>query len=96
MVVSVVTREVSDDANAFTVPDRSVWLRVSRIDRVYAYHASTDGSAWRLVRVFTLGPDVAGHRIGFEAQSPTGDGCAVTFTDVRFAGRRLADLRDGS
>lgn len=32
MVVSVVCRGVSDDANAFTVPGRSVWLRVSRLD----------------------------------------------------------------
>lgn len=96
MVVSVVTREVSDDANAFTVPDRSVWLRVSRIGGVYAFHASTDGTSWRLVRVFTLGGDVSGHRIGFEAQSPTGDGCAVTFTGIGFAARRLTELRDGS
>ncbi|MET8151546.1 DUF1349 domain-containing protein [Actinoplanes sp. NPDC049668] len=96
MVVSVVTRGVSDDANAFTVADRSVWLRVSRVDRVYSYHSSTDGSTWRLIRVFALGDDVSGHRIGFEAQSPTGDGCAVTFSDIRFAARRLADLRDGS
>lgn len=96
MVVSVVTRGVSDDANAFTVAEQSVWLRVSRIDHVYAYHASTDGSAWRLIRVFTLGADVSGHRIGFEVQSPTGDGCAVNFADIRFAGLRLADLRDGS
>ena len=29
MVVSVVTRGVSDDANAFMVTGRSVWLRVS-------------------------------------------------------------------
>ena len=28
MVVSVVTRDFSDDANAFVVPDRSLWLRV--------------------------------------------------------------------
>ena len=55
MVVSVVTRDVSDDANAFVVPDRSVWLRVSRVDHVYAFHASTDGRTWRLIRVFTLG-----------------------------------------
>ncbi len=96
MVVSVVTRGVSDDANAFTVPDRSVWLRVSRIDRVYAYHASTDGTTWRLVRVFTLGDQVSGHRIGFEAQSPTGEGCTVNFSDIRFTRDRLAELRDGS
>jgi hypothetical protein len=96
MVVSVVTREVSDDANAFTVPERSVWFRVSRIGRVYAYHASTDNATWRLIRVFTMGDDLSAHRIGFEAQSPTGDGCAVTFADIQFTTERLADLRDGS
>ena len=96
MVVSVVTREVSDDANAFVVPDRSVWLRVSRLDRVYAYHASTDATTWELVRVFSLGSAVAEHQIGFEAQSPTGGGCTVAFDQIRFAPQRLADLRDGS
>ena len=96
MVVSVVTRDVSDDANAFVVPDCSVWLRVSRGDHVYAFHASTDGQAWRLIRVFTLGASIGGHRIGFEAQSPTGDGCVVTFDDIRFTTDRLEDLRDGS
>lgn len=96
MVVSVVTRGVSDDANAFTVPDPSVRLRISRVDRVYAFHASTDGTTWQLVRVFTMGDGVSEHRIGFEAQSPTGDGCTVNFTDIRFAPQPLADLRDGS
>lgn len=96
MVVSVVTRGVSDDANAFVVPQRSVWLRVSRIDRVYAYHASTDGTTWQMVRVFSLGDAVSDHQVGFEAQSPTGDGCTVTFDGIRFTQQRLADLRDGS
>ncbi len=96
MVVSVVTRGVSDDANAFVVDDRTVWLRVSRMDRAYAYHASTDGRTWQLVRVFRLADDTAGHRIGFEAQSPTGDGCTVTFDRISFTAQRLADLRDGS
>jgi len=96
MVVSVVTRGVSDDANAFVVGERSVWLRVSRTDGVYAYHASTDGKSWTLVRVFSLGDQVSAQRIGFEAQSPTGDGCTVTFDDIRFTRQRLEDLRDGS
>lgn len=96
MVVSVVTLGLSDDANAFVVGERSVWLRVARVDRVYAYHASTDGTTWRLVRVFSLGDAVAEHRLGLEVQSPTGDGCRVRFADVRFAEERLAELRDGS
>lgn len=96
MVVSVVTRGVSDDANAFVVPDRTVWLRVSRIGRVYAYHASTDGQRWRMIRIFALDDELERHRIGFEAQSPTGDGCPVTFDRIRYTPERLADLRDGS
>ena len=96
MVVSVVTRGVSDDANAFVVAERSVWLRLSRLDRAYAYHASTDAKTWTFVRAFSLGEALTGHRIGFEAQSPTGEGCTVTFDDVRFTRQRLTDLRDGS
>jgi uncharacterized protein len=96
MVVSVVTRGSSDDANAFVVPDRSVWLRVSRVDRVYAYSASTDAMTWQLVRVFSLGDAVADHQLGFEARSPTGDGCTVTFDQSGFTRQRVQDLRDGS
>lgn len=96
MVVSVVTVGVSDDANSFVVDGSSVWLRVSRVGRVYAYHASTDGVDWALVRVFTLGDALAEHRVGLEAQSPTGDGCTVRFADVVFRAERLHDLRDGS
>lgn len=96
MVVSVVTREVSDDANAFVVDGRSVWLRVSRIDHAYAYHASLDGRTWRMIRFFALDHPTGTASVGFEAQSPTGDGCAVTFDHIRFTQERLADLRDGS
>jgi uncharacterized protein len=96
MIVSVVCRGVCDDANAFTVPGRSAWLRVSRIDRAYAYHASLDGKTWQMIRVFILGEQTAHDRIGFEGQSPTGDGCSVTFDEIRFSPERLADLRDGS
>jgi regulation of enolase protein 1 (concanavalin A-like superfamily) len=101
MIVSVVCRGVSDDANAFTVPGRSAWLRVSRIDRAYAYHASLDGKTWQMIRVFALTgqtsrDQTSRDRIGFEGQSPTGDGCSVTFDEIRFLPARLADLRDGS
>ncbi len=96
MVVSVVCRGVSDDANAFVVPGRSVWLRVSRIDRVYAYHASLDGVFWQMIRVFVLDEEASRVRIGFEGQSPTGDGCSVAFDEIRFLPERLTDLRDGS
>ena len=95
MVVSVVTRGVSDDANSFTVDGREVWLRIARMGDELAFHASTDGHRWELVRHFAL--DDPGELLaGFEAQSPTGEGCEVTFSDIRFEQRRLQDLRSGA
>jgi regulation of enolase protein 1 (concanavalin A-like superfamily) len=70
------------------------WLRISRIGRAYAFHASADGEAWHLVRHFALdASDPA--RIGFQAQSPTGDGCTVWFDQIRWEARTLADIRSG-
>jgi uncharacterized protein len=94
MVVSVVCRGVADDSNAFVVDGRSVWLRVSRIGSAFAYHASPDGKIWRMIRYFSLGTDAA--EVGFEAQAPTGQGCAVRFSEIRFVAATLADLRNGS
>ena len=94
MVVSVVTKGRSDDANAFTVDGTSVWLRISARRDAYAFHASTDGDWWHLVRHFTLAP--VGADVGFVVQSPLGEGCRATFRDVTYGRSTLQDLRDGS
>jgi regulation of enolase protein 1 (concanavalin A-like superfamily) len=95
MVVSVVTRGLSDDANGRVVTGDGHWLRVSRIGPTCALHASDDGVRWDLVRHFAFAaPD--GLEAGFLAQSPTGEGCAVTFDSLDFAAETPADLRDGS
>ncbi|MEE6263235.1 DUF1349 domain-containing protein [Plantactinospora sonchi] len=97
MVVSVITRDVSDDANGFVVPDDApLWLRVSRLGPAWAFHASTDGSWWHFVRYFRLDEQAEPLRMGLEAQSPTGSGCTVEFDRIGFETGRLADLRDGS
>jgi uncharacterized protein len=96
MIVTVVTRGVSDDANGVVVatPGES-WLRVSRTGAVYAFHFSADGVRWSLARLFTLGP-VDGHRVGVGVQSPTGDGLTATFTDVTLIHEPPTNPRDGS
>lgn len=99
MVVSVVTRGTSDDANGEVVDSDTVWLRVARIGRMFAFHASTDGAVWRFARAFAFDPehlDDVPVRVGFEAQSPVGGGCEVAFDDLRFGRRTLGELRDGS
>ncbi len=93
--VTVVTRETSDDCNSFEVAGNALWLRIARTGGAWAFHASTDGSWWRLLRYFALdGPEPV--RVGFLAQSPAGDGCAATFDHIRFRPGAPGNLRDGS
>lgn len=97
-VVTVVTRGISDDSNSFQTAATSAWLRVTRSGRAWAFHASADGGYWRLVRYFGLGERESGltARVGFLAQSPTGQGCRAVFDQIAFSPGAPADLRDGS
>ena len=97
-VVTVVTRGTSDDSNSFEVAGTSVRLRITRSGRAWVFHASVDGSYWRLVRYFALGEHESGltARVGFLAQSPTGEGCRAVFDEIGFSPGAPADLRDGS
>lgn len=99
MAVSVVTRGSSDDANGFRVEGDSLWLRVSRTGRAWAFHASKDGSWWEMLRYFNLGEPEAESgevRVGFLAQSPCGEGIGVTFSQIGYVEGAPKDLRDGS
>jgi uncharacterized protein len=92
--VTVVTRGTSDDCNSFEVDGNTLWLRITRTGAAWAFHASLDGSWWRLLRYFSLEPGQV--RVGFLAQSPTGQGCAATFDHISFRPGAPENLRDGS
>jgi uncharacterized protein len=95
MVVSVVTRGESDDCNSVVIAGDAVWLRVARMGDAHAFHMSADGQRWLFVRHFRLGgPGPVS--FGFEAQSPTGQGCWARFSRIRFDPGTLGDLRDGT
>jgi regulation of enolase protein 1 (concanavalin A-like superfamily) len=96
--VSVVTRGLSDDCNSFEVDlGAALWLRITRTGAAWAFHASGDGSAWRLLRYFSLTGDAADLvRVGFMAQSPVGEGCSATFEHITFRPGAPENLRDGS
>jgi uncharacterized protein len=96
MVVSVVTRGVSDDCNSVSTDREWVELRIARAGRTFAFHYSLDGSYWNFVRLFALGEADAVLRTGFLAQSPMGDGSRAVFSGVHYEQRALADYRDGS
>ena len=93
--VTVVTRGTSDDSNSLETAGGPLWLRITRSGRAWAFHASEDGTLWRLLRYFTLG-EASGARVGFLAQSPTGPGCTAVFDTITYKPGAPADLRDGT
>ena len=100
MIVTVVTREFSDDSNEPAVSGNTVRVRISRFGTVLAFHyarSALDGTtSWALSRLFGLRSPALPTRIGFLTQSPTGNGCTAKFSDVVFATTTLLDPRDGS
>lgn len=95
MVVSVVTRGLSDDCNSVVIAGTSVWLRIARIADAFAFHYSVDGCWWHFVRMFALPAPASAAQIGFLAQSPAGDGCTADFSEIRLVAGTLANLRSG-
>ena len=94
MVVSVVTRGVSDDCNSAPIAGDSVFLRITRREAILAFHYSLDGLVWQLVRYFSLG-DAREMTLGFSAQSPTGSGCVAAFARIQYSASAVSDLRNG-
>lgn len=94
MVVSVVTRGVSDDCNSVLIDGREVYLRLTVTPQTIAFHYSCDGSYWHFVRYFSLGK-LENLRVGFSSQSPTGEGCTAVFSNIRYQARTLKDNRNG-
>ena len=96
MVVSVVTRGTSDDANAGVLSASTVWLRISlHGNSCFAFHTSSDGAHWDLVRHFRLSDEGAAPRVGFAAQAPTGVGCVAHFERIALTQGVEVDIRSG-
>ncbi len=93
LVVSVVTRGESDDANSIRIEGDHAFMRIARIGAAHAFHVSVDGARWRFVRHFRLDDEP---EVGFEAQSPMGDGCTARFSEIAYQEGALADLRSGA
>jgi regulation of enolase protein 1 (concanavalin A-like superfamily) len=94
MAVSVVTRGLSDDANGPVFSQSEIFLRACCTGKALAFHTSTDGRRWDLLRFFSLAERVTS--VDLIAQSPVGAGCRVVFSDLQVSETVPVDLRDGS
>ena len=87
-IVSVVTRETSDDNNSIAIPGNSVYLKIAKAGSAIFFYTSQDGENWSIIRTFTLGknPDL---RIGFSSQSPAGEGCVSVFSRIQYVPKAI-------
>lgn len=93
-VVSVVTNRISDDCNGPARDANFVWFRISRVDDCFGFHYSVDGVEYQMVRVFTL-PVGKTVKVGFEAQSPKGEGGYRYYSEISLENKRIANIRVG-
>jgi len=89
-VVSVVTKNISDDCNSVEIYANKVFYKVAKADNVITLYYSTNGDKWFLVRhlQFDAKP---GFEVGFLAQSPTGTKCVVTFSNIKYQDKKIKD-----
>jgi regulation of enolase protein 1 (concanavalin A-like superfamily) len=93
-IVSVVTRGVSDDCNSSVIAGDTAYLQLARSGSALLLYRSADGRAWKLVRTFSLGTTKP-LRVGFEVQSPVGEGGEAQFSEIRYERRKIEDIFAG-
>jgi regulation of enolase protein 1 (concanavalin A-like superfamily) len=92
--VSVVTNEVSDDANGVDLDVADAWLQMARVGDVFGLQYSLDGISWRMVRLFKLVVP-ATIKLGIVAQCPTGPGTTIDFLNFSVEKRTVHSVRAG-
>jgi uncharacterized protein len=92
-MVTVVTRGLSDDCNSIPISGDTVYLQIAKSGPAYVFYSSTDGKTWQVMRVFSLG-DGSRAKVGFESQSPAGDGTEVVFSEIHYSTKKITDIYD--
>jgi uncharacterized protein len=89
-IVSVVTKEYSDDCNAVALPTDQVFLKMARAGNVIILYYSQDGSSWYMARrlryVFT-----SPLMVGFLVQAPGARGNTVNFSHIQYQLKKVVN-----
>jgi regulation of enolase protein 1 (concanavalin A-like superfamily) len=89
-IVSVVTRNISDDCNSVEINSDKVFFKIAKADKVFTLYYSTNGENWFLVRHFQFETKPE-FEVGFLAQSPIGPNCEVRFSDFKYEPKKIKD-----
>lgn len=89
-VVSVVTKDISDDCNSVEIKNNKVFYKVAKADNVITLYYSEDNRKWFLVRHLQFN-SARNFKVGFLAQSPMGTRCEVKFSDIKYQIKKIKD-----
>ena len=89
-VVSVVTKNISDDCNSVEIPANKVYYKVAKAGNVITLYYSANGRNWFLVRHLQFDTPKR-LQVGFLAQSPTGLSCTVRFAEITYKAKAIKD-----
>lgn len=93
-VVTVVTKDVSDDCNSVSYTSNKVYFKIAKADNVITLYCSDNGKNWLLVRHLQINFPYTLH-LGFLTQSPLGKNCTVSFGDIVYEAKKIADPYKG-
>src|ERR1700722_6129832 len=82
-VVSGVTNDISDDCTSKEMKSDKVFYKVAKAGNVITLYCSENGAKWFLIRHLQFDAR-KGFKLGFLAQSPTGDRCEVKFSNISY------------
>jgi regulation of enolase protein 1 (concanavalin A-like superfamily) len=89
-VVSVVTKNISDDCNSVEIKTNKVYYKLAKADNVITLYYSLEGKKWFLIRHLQFDTDKH-FTLGFLAQSPTGKKCEVKFSNISYRAKKIKD-----
>ena len=89
-VVSVVTKNISDDCNSVEIKTNKVYYKLAKAGNVITLYYSLEGKKWFLIRHLQFDTD-KNLTLGFLAQSPTGKKCEVKFSNISYRAKRIKD-----
>ncbi len=93
-IVTVKTKQFSDDNNHDVIPAKSVYLKISSDTKVVGFYYSLDAKTWQLVRVFK-NEYPQNLKIGIGSQSPAGKGNKSVFSKFQWSEVSVKDFRMG-
>ncbi|NSL87411.1 DUF1349 domain-containing protein [Chitinophaga solisilvae] len=94
LVCSSVTNTYTDGSNNAFAPTNEVYLRLSKSGNMYGFFYSFDGKAWESARMVNFQPK-GPCRLGFSSQSPLGESCTSTFSEISYIPRAYKSNKTG-